>query len=77
VAYETVKLVESGQHVSWSVTSAIQGNLVWIAEIVGLVVVEVNIASCIYMSALAMPLHGDHSQDQALGSALPELSGIH
>jgi hypothetical protein len=47
VTYEAVKLVESGQHVSWSVASAVQGDLVWIAEIVGVVVVEVDVASCI------------------------------
>jgi hypothetical protein len=47
VAYETVKLVESGQHVSWTVTSAVQGDFVGIAEVVGLVVGEVDVASCI------------------------------
>jgi hypothetical protein len=57
-AYETVKLVESGQHVSWSIASAVQGDLVWIAEVIGVVVGEVDVASRIYVLTLTIPLHG-------------------
>jgi hypothetical protein len=73
VAYETVKLVESGQHVSWTVTSAVQGDFVGIAEVVGLVVGEVDVASCIYMSALALSLHGDHVEIKILGQPYQSL----
>jgi len=45
MAYKTVKLMESGEHVSGSVVCPIYRDRVWVTEIVGLIVVESHIAS--------------------------------
>ena len=45
--YETVKLMESGQHVSWSIVCPIYRDRVWIAEVVRFIIVESYISSCV------------------------------
>jgi hypothetical protein len=74
--YETVKLMESGQHISRSFSRTVQRNRIWVTQIIVLIVVEVHIASCIYELTLVM-LPYDRRHSQNLGSAVPELSGIH
>jgi hypothetical protein len=45
--YKTVKLMERGQHVSWPFMCAIQRDHVWVAEVVGFMIVDSYIASCL------------------------------
>ena len=76
MTYETVKLMERGQHIARSIIRAVQRDSIRVTEIVVLVVVEVHIASCVYNFTLEMlPYDRRHSRNS--GSALPELSGIH
>ena len=49
LTYEAVELVESGQHVAGSVMCSVQSDHVRVAEIVGFIIVQVHIASCIYI----------------------------
>lgn len=69
--------MESGQHVSGPVVRTIQGHRVGLAEIVGLIVVEVDVSSCIWTSGSVSPLYRDLHDLQRIRADLPELNGIH
>lgn len=45
--YETVKLMESGQHVTRSVMCSVYRDRVWVTKIVGFIAVKSHIASCV------------------------------